>query len=120
MLSRLLSATLIAAPALSEPTFPAVPQGKAVLPALTLIDPPPDTEGFVRRIGHIDLMDIADPEGVNRQETRAARDLTGKHAFPFFTIVDVMRVNDTQIMVAHDNNLPFSSGGSWMRRRITR
>lgn len=69
-----------------------------------------DAEGFVRRIGHIDLMDIADPEGVNRQETQAARDLTGNHTFPFFTIEDVMRVNDTQIMVANDNNLPFSSG----------
>jgi len=69
-----------------------------------------DAEGFVRRIGHIDLMDIADPEGKNRLETVAARDLAGKMTFPFFTIEDVMRVDDTHILVGNDNNLPFSSG----------
>ena len=30
--------------------------------------------------------------------------------FPFFTIEDVMRVDDTHILVGNDNNLPFSSG----------
>ncbi|MBL3568538.1 hypothetical protein BV509_15400 [Rhodovulum sulfidophilum] len=69
-----------------------------------------DADGFVRRIGHIDLMDIADPDGVARLDTDAARDLTGKYTFPFFTIEDVMRVDDTHILVANDNNLPFSSG----------
>lgn len=69
-----------------------------------------DAEGYVRRIGHIDLMDIADPDGVARLETDAARDLSGRFTFPFFTIEDVMRVDDTHILVANDNNLPFSSG----------
>ncbi len=69
-----------------------------------------DADGFVRRIGHIDLMDVADPNGVNRLETVAARDLSGRFTFPFFTIEDVMRVDETHIMVANDNNLPFSSG----------
>jgi hypothetical protein len=69
-----------------------------------------DAEGFVRRIGHIDLMDIADADGVARLTTDAARDLTGKYTFPFFTIENVMRVDETHILVANDNNLPFSSG----------
>ncbi|MBL3565815.1 esterase-like activity of phytase family protein, partial [Rhodovulum sulfidophilum] len=69
-----------------------------------------DAEGYVRRIGHIDLMDIADPDGVARLQTDAARDLSGRFTFPFFTIEDVMRVDDTHILVANDNNLPFSSG----------
>jgi len=69
-----------------------------------------DAEGFVRRIGHTDLMDIADPDGKARLDTDAARDLTGTFTFPFFTIEDVMRVDDSHIMVANDNNLPFSSG----------
>ena len=69
-----------------------------------------DAEGFVRRIGHIDLMDIKDPDGKNRQDTVAKRDLKGIMTFPFFTIEDVMRVDDTHILVANDNNLPYSSG----------
>lgn len=69
-----------------------------------------DANGFVRRIGHIDLMAIADPKGLNRLETVAKRDLKGTMTFPFFTIEDVMKVDDTHILVGNDNNLPFSSG----------
>jgi hypothetical protein len=69
-----------------------------------------DADGFVRRIGHIDLMAIADPAGMARLPTVAARDLAGVFTFPFFTIENVMRVDETHIMVANDNNLPFSTG----------
>jgi hypothetical protein len=83
----------------------------AVLKRIVLIDTATvDTDGFVRRIGHIDLMDIADPDGKARLATAAKRDLTGKFTFPFFTIEDVMKVDDTHILVANDNNLPYSSG----------
>lgn len=67
-----------------------------------------DADGFVRRIGRIDLMNIADPEGKARLETDGGE--AGRFSLPFFTIEDVMRVDDTHIMVAIDNNLPFSSG----------
>lgn len=69
-----------------------------------------DAGGFIRRIGTIDLLDIADPDGKARLTTQSNRDLSGKFTFPFFTIEDVMRVDDTHIMVANDNNLPFSGG----------
>ncbi len=69
-----------------------------------------DAEGFARRIGHIDLMDIADPDGLARLETDAARDLTGRFTFPFFTIESVKMVDEAHIVVGMDNNLPFSSG----------
>ena len=69
-----------------------------------------DADGFIKRIGTINLLDIADPEGKARLVTQSDRDLTGKFTFPFFTIEDVMRVDDTHIMVANDNNLPFSGG----------
>ncbi|TWH00174.1 hypothetical protein L598_001100000900 [Mesorhizobium sp. J18] len=69
-----------------------------------------DDDGFIPRIGHIDLMDIADPDGKAVLKTQANRDLTGKFTFPFFTIEDVMRVDDKHILVANDNNLPFSAG----------
>jgi hypothetical protein len=83
----------------------------AMLKRIVLIDTASvDADGFVRRIGHVDLMNIADPEGLNRQETVATRDLTGKMTFPFFTIEDVMLVDAAHLMVGNDNNLPFSSG----------
>ena len=69
-----------------------------------------DDNGNVRRIGHIDLMNIQDPDGKGRLETAAARDLTGIYTMPFFTIEDVMRVDEDHIIVGTDNNLPFSSG----------
>ena len=69
-----------------------------------------DADGFVKRLGFVDLMDIADPNGLNRLETVAKRDLAGKFTFPFFTIEDVMRVDDNHIMIGNDNNLPYSSG----------
>ncbi|RAI41473.1 esterase-like activity of phytase family protein [Rhodoplanes roseus] len=58
----------------------------------------------VRKIGFIDLMKIQDPD------KKARKPLTnGALAFPFFTIENVDRVDDTHIVVGNDNNLPFSS-----------
>jgi hypothetical protein len=83
----------------------------AVVKRVVLIDTATiDAAGFVRRIGHIDLMAIANPGAVNRQDTAAARDLTGLFTFPFQTIESVRAVDATHIMVGNDNNLPFSTG----------
>lgn len=95
----------------ADPTpdcFPA----PALLKRIVLIDTATvDADGFVRRIGHIDLMNIADPNGVARLETAAAEGaMEGRFTFPFFTIENVMAVDDTHIMVGVDNNLPYSSG----------
>ena len=64
-----------------------------------------DPEGFVRKIGYIDLLDIKDPEGKART---GAKD--GVFTFPFVTIENVDVVDAEHIIVANDNNLPFSSG----------
>ena len=61
--------------------------------------------GLVRKIGYIDLMDIADPKKLARQGGK-----DGKLAFPFVTIEDVDIVSSTQIIVANDNNFPYSAG----------
>lgn len=66
-----------------------------------------DEEGYLRRIGHINLLDIADPDGKALDGMKPAE---GNFTFPFFTIEDVARVDDTHIIVANDNNLPFSGG----------
>ena len=63
-----------------------------------------DADGFVKKVGYIDLMDIQDPNKVARA---GAKD--GKFTFPFFTIENVDIVDSTHIVVGNDNNLPFSS-----------
>ena len=60
--------------------------------------------GPLRKVGHIDLLDIQDPRRL------ASKPLTnGALAFPFFTIENVDVVDATHIVVGNDNNLPFSS-----------
>jgi hypothetical protein len=61
--------------------------------------------GLARKIGYIDLMDIADPKKLAKQGGK-----DGKLAFPFVTIEDVDIVSSTQIIVANDNNFPYSAG----------
>ena len=64
-----------------------------------------DGDGFVKKVGYIDLMDIDDPNKLARQGGR-----DGKLTFPFFTIENVDLVDGERIIVGNDNNLPFSSG----------
>lgn len=65
-----------------------------------------DAEGLVRKIGYVDLMDIADPKSLGRNG--ATRQ--GRFSFPFVTIENVDVVDAEHIVVANDNNLPYSSG----------
>ena len=64
-----------------------------------------DADGFVKKVGYIDLMDIQDPNTLARQGGT-----DGKLTFPFFTIENVDLVDADHIIVGNDNNLPFSSG----------
>jgi len=64
-----------------------------------------DADGFVKKVGYIDLMDIQDPKKLARQGGK-----DGKLTFPFFTIENVDLVDADHIIVGNDNNLPFSSG----------
>jgi hypothetical protein len=64
-----------------------------------------DAEGFVRKIGYIDLMDIADPEKQAKLGGAA-----GKFTFPFVTIEGVDVVDADHIIVVNDNNYPYSMG----------
>ena len=81
----------------------------AMLKRIVLIDTAQiDAEGFVKRLGYVDLMNIADPDGKARLETVGG--VAGTFTLPFFTIEDVRMVDDSHIMVAVDNNLPYSSG----------
>jgi hypothetical protein len=58
----------------------------------------------VRKVGYIDLMNIADPARLSRKPLT-----NGVLQFPFFTIENVDVIDATHIVVGNDNNLPFSS-----------
>jgi hypothetical protein len=60
--------------------------------------------GVARKIGYIDLMNIADPDKLARKPLN-----NGVLTFPFFTIENVDVVDAAHIVVGNDNNLPFSS-----------
>jgi hypothetical protein len=64
-----------------------------------------DADGTLRKIGSIDLLAIQDPQHKARQGGH-----DGVLSFPFVTIENVARVDADHIIVANDNNLPFSSG----------
>jgi hypothetical protein len=77
---------------------------------ITLVDMGAEEgDGEIRRIGGIDLMAIRDPKGLARQRGDTGLE-AGRFSFPFLTIENVARVDDTHIIVANDNNLPFSAG----------
>ena len=59
----------------------------------------------VRKIGYVDLMNIADPDGKASQGTK-----DGIYTMPFVTIENVDVVDANHIVVGNDNNLPFSIG----------
>lgn len=63
-----------------------------------------NANGPVRKIGHVDLMKIQDPDKKARKPLN-----DGVLTFPFFTIENVDVVDDKHIIVGNDNNLPFSS-----------
>ncbi|MCB1754111.1 MAG: esterase-like activity of phytase family protein [Gammaproteobacteria bacterium] len=64
-----------------------------------------DEQGVLEKIAYIDLMGIEDPKGIAPRGT-----IDGIFSFPFVTIEDVDRVDATTIVVANDNNYPFSVG----------
>ncbi|MEM8849677.1 MAG: esterase-like activity of phytase family protein [Pseudomonadota bacterium] len=68
-----------------------------------------DADGFVAKLRQIDLMDIADPDGVARLPTDGDVP-AGRFTMPFVTIESVIRDGDEHIIVGNDNNLPFSAG----------
>ena len=62
-----------------------------------------DSEGFVEKTEVVDLLNVADPDDLNG-------DGETTFTFPFVTIEDVLVLDESTILVANDNNYPFSIG----------
>ena len=64
-----------------------------------------DAFGNVAKEEVVDLLNIQDPKDLNK-------DGSTKFTFPFVTIEDVVVLDNNTILVANDNNYPFSTGRS--------
>ncbi|MCV3213627.1 esterase-like activity of phytase family protein [Plectonema radiosum NIES-515] len=62
-----------------------------------------DANGFVAKEEVVDLLNIQDPNDLNQDGSTTFR-------FPFQTIEDVLVLDENTILVANDNNYPFSVG----------
>ena len=70
-----------------------------------------DAEGFVEKTEVVDLLNIADPNDLNG-------DGETTFTFPFVTIEDVLVIDEDTILVANDNNYPFSIGRDFSGKAI--
>jgi hypothetical protein len=64
-----------------------------------------DENGYVAKEEVVDLLNISDPNDLNG-------DGSTTFTFPFVTIEDVLVIDENTILVANDNNYPFSEGRS--------
>lgn len=74
---------------------------------LYLVTRPPEgaAGAAVAKEGYVDLLAIADPKGLAKQGGAE-----GRYAMPFVTIESAALLPDGRILVANDNNFPFSAG----------
>ncbi|WP_242041678.1 esterase-like activity of phytase family protein [Alkalinema sp. FACHB-956] len=70
-----------------------------------------DANGFVQKTEVVDLLNIADPQDLNG-------DGSLKFSFPFVTIENILVLDKDTILVANDNNYPFSIGRDFSGKAI--
>jgi glycerophosphoryl diester phosphodiesterase len=70
-----------------------------------------DESGFVEKTEVVDLLNLADPNDLNN-------DGDTTFTFPFVTIEDVLVIDEDTILVANDNNYPFSIGRDFAGEEI--
>lgn len=81
----------------------------ARLRQLVWIDLPDDASTLARRLQVVDLLDIADPLARARRRGDGAPP-AGRFDLPFATPETVVPFGDGRLLLANDNNLPFSAG----------
>lgn len=64
-----------------------------------------DSQGFVKKELLVDLLKIADPQGIGGKATT-----NGIFTFPFVTIESVLLINPTNLLIVNDNNYADSIG----------
>jgi hypothetical protein len=76
---------------------------------LVWIELPEASGGSARRLQSADLLDIADPRALARRRGDGAP-ADGRFDLPFATPETVVPIDPRRLLLANDNNLPFSAG----------
>ena len=69
-----------------------------------------DAQGFVAKRGIVDLLDLADPDGVSLPAQPGDRGLGNPFSFPLRSVESILPLSGARLMVANDNNYPFDAG----------
>jgi len=78
---------------------------------LVLVDLGLLTEGYAKRLGSVDLLDIADPEGRARQRGDRGPDAAaGRFALPFAAIGGIALAGPGEVVLVNDNDVGFAAG----------
>ncbi len=70
----------------------------------------PSPSGYLPRTPIVDLLDIADPNGISLPPRAGDFGLGTQFRLPFQTIEDVLPIGEDRLLVLNDNNFPFSAG----------
>ena len=76
-------------------------------------------DGFLVKQPIVDLLTISDPAGISLPARPGDLGIGTTFSFPFQTIESVLPLDDGRLLVANDNNFPFSSGRTPTSRTTT-
>ena len=65
-----------------------------------------DPQGFVEKSLVVDLLKIANPDGIGRTTSPGAYGVSDPFSFPFVSVETVVQLRDGNLLTANDNNYP--------------
>ena len=65
-----------------------------------------DDQGFVDKSLVVDLLKIANPDGIGRSTSPGAYGVSDPFSFPFVSVETVVQLRDGNLLTANDNNFP--------------
>ena len=65
-----------------------------------------DAEGYVEKSLLVDLLKIANPDGIGRASSPGAVGVSDPFSFPFVSVETVVQLRDGNLLIANDNNYP--------------
>ena len=74
-----------------------------------------DAEGFLKKEPLLDLLDIADPDGVARPTRQGEFGVGDRFSYPLQSVEGLAVLGRDRLLIANDNNYP-TSNGRWTKR----
>ena len=73
------------------------------------------SDGFLEKRLVLDLLDIADPNGISLPARAGEFGVGNRFSFPLQSVERLEVLNGERLLIANDNNFPFSDG-RWVSR----